>query len=30
MIILDEVDEMLDMGFREDIEMILSKILEER
>lgn len=30
MIILDEADEMLDMGFREDIEMILSKIPEER
>ena len=30
MIILDEADEMLDMGFREDIEMILSKTPEER
>ncbi len=29
MMILDEADEMLDMGFREDIEMILSKIPEE-
>ena len=30
MVILDEADEMLDMGFREDIEMILSKTPEER
>ena len=30
MIILDEADEMLDMGFREDIEMILSKIPEDK
>lgn len=30
MIMLDEADEMLDMGFREDIEMILSKTPEER
>ena len=30
MIILDEADEMLDMGFREDIEMILSKTPEDR
>ena len=29
-VILDEADEMLDMGFREDIEMILSKTPEER
>ncbi len=30
MIILDEADEMLNMGFREDIETILSQIPEER
>ena len=30
MIILDEADEMLDMGFREDIETILLKTPEER
>ena len=30
MVILDEADEMLNMGFREDIEMILSKTPEER
>jgi ATP-dependent RNA helicase DeaD len=29
-VILDEADEMLDMGFREDIEMILSRMPEER
>lgn len=29
MMVLDEVDEMLDMGFREDIETILVKIPEE-
>ncbi|WP_114781557.1 DEAD/DEAH box helicase [Botryobacter ruber] len=29
-IILDEADEMLDMGFREDIEFVLSRIPEER
>ncbi len=29
-IILDEADEMLDMGFREDIEFILKKIPEKR
>ena len=28
-IVLDEADEMLDMGFREDIEIILSRIPEE-
>ena len=28
MMVLDEADEMLDMGFREDIEMILTKIPE--
>jgi len=28
--ILDEADEMLDMGFREDIELILSKIPQQR
>jgi len=28
--VLDEADEMLDMGFREDIELILDKIPEER
>lgn len=30
MVILDEADEMLDMGFREDIETILSKTPEDR
>lgn len=30
MVILDEADEMLDMGFREDIETILDKIPEDR
>ena len=30
MLILDEADEMLDMGFREDIEMILKKTPENR
>jgi ATP-dependent RNA helicase DeaD len=30
MMILDEADEMLDMGFREDIENILSEMPEER
>nr|WP_234997488.1 DEAD/DEAH box helicase [Hymenobacter roseosalivarius] len=30
MIILDEADEMLDMGFREDIETVLKKMPEER
>lgn len=30
MLILDEADEMLDMGFREDIETILDKVPEER
>ena len=29
-VILDEADEMLDMGFREDIEFILKKIPEQR
>ena len=29
-IILDEADEMLDMGFREDIETIMKKIPEQR
>ncbi|NJD54464.1 MAG: DEAD/DEAH box helicase [Candidatus Methanoperedens sp.] len=29
-IILDEADEMLDMGFREDIELIMKKIPDER
>ncbi|MFD2244731.1 DEAD/DEAH box helicase [Pontibacter ruber] len=29
-IILDEADEMLDMGFREDIEFVLSQMPEER
>lgn len=30
MIVLDEADEMLDMGFREDIEIILETMREER
>lgn len=30
MVILDEADEMLNMGFREDIETILSEVPEER
>lgn len=30
LVVLDEADEMLDMGFRDDIEAILSKIPEER
>ncbi len=30
MVVLDEADEMLDMGFREDIEAILDKIPEDR
>mgnify|MGYP006281220571 CR=1 FL=1 len=30
MVVLDEADEMLDMGFREDIELILSKMPEKR
>ncbi|MGY2132621.1 DEAD/DEAH box helicase [Hymenobacter sp. HD11105] len=30
MIILDEADEMLDMGFREDIETVLKRMPEER
>lgn len=30
MVVLDEADEMLDMGFREDIELILDKIPEDR
>lgn len=30
MLVLDEADEMLDMGFREDIETILSKMPQER
>ncbi len=30
MVVLDEADEMLDMGFREDIETILQKVPEER
>lgn len=29
-IVLDEADEMLDMGFREDIEMVLSQMPEDR
>lgn len=29
-VVLDEADEMLDMGFREDIELILEKVPEER
>ncbi len=28
--ILDEADEMLKMGFREDIELVLSNMQEER
>lgn len=30
MVILDEADEMLNMGFREDIETILAQAPEER
>ncbi|KAF5089040.1 DEAD/DEAH box helicase [Methanobacterium aggregans] len=30
MMVLDEADEMLDMGFREDIEFVLSEMPEER
>ncbi|MCL2592667.1 MAG: DEAD/DEAH box helicase [Defluviitaleaceae bacterium] len=30
MVVLDEADEMLDMGFREDIETILSRVLDDR
>jgi len=30
MVVLDEADEMLDMGFREDIETILSRIPQDR
>ena len=30
MVVLDEADEMLNMGFREDIETILSQTPEER
>lgn len=30
MVVLDEADEMLDMGFREDIEKILSNVPEDR
>lgn len=30
MVVLDEADEMLDMGFRDDIEMILKKVPDER
>ncbi len=30
MIVLDEADEMLDMGFREDIELIMTKVQKER
>jgi ATP-dependent RNA helicase DeaD len=30
MVILDEADEMLDMGFREDMETILTETPEER
>lgn len=30
MVVLDEADEMLDMGFREDIELILTKVPEDR
>lgn len=29
-VVLDEADEMLDMGFRDDIEVILSRVPEER
>ena len=29
-VVLDEADEMLDMGFRDDIETIMLKIPEER
>lgn len=29
-VVLDEADEMLDMGFRDDIELILDKVPEER
>ncbi len=29
-VVLDEADEMLDMGFRDDIELILNKVPEER
>ncbi|MDZ4711251.1 MAG: DEAD/DEAH box helicase [bacterium] len=30
MVVLDEADEMLDMGFREDIELILKQVPDER
>ena len=30
MVVLDEADEMLDMGFREDIELILNQTPIER
>ena len=30
LVVLDEADEMLDMGFREDIEIILKKIPDDR
>ena len=30
MVILDEADRMLDMGFREDIELILQSVPKER
>jgi len=30
MIVLDEADEMLDMGFRDDIETIMRRIPKER
>jgi ATP-dependent RNA helicase DeaD len=30
MMVLDEADEMLDMGFREDIELIMKKVQKER